>query len=138
MKASPTITFEHRCHAAYRKALEIGEAQPDWLTFFREVLGVDGIVRRLFPDPEMQLQFEQTVEYAAINEMLGRLRQKSHHKRRRLEPTKIVTVRLPKSVHQSLQAEALARGTSMNQLCLSKLLRVLDQEFGQEDEDEAT
>jgi len=130
MEKTGQISFAQRCRKAYQQAIELSEIQPDWLLFFREVLGVGGIVRRLFPDAEAQLRFEQTVEYAAIREMLGRLRQKSHRNKGPLEPTRVITVRLPKSVHESLRAEATARGTSMNQLCLSKLLRVIDQEFG--------
>ena len=32
-----------------RVASELFRQNPDWVTFFREILGVDGIVRRLFP-----------------------------------------------------------------------------------------
>lgn len=39
------------------------------------------------------------------------------------EPTRIVTVRMPKSLHEQLKAEAHERRTSMNQLCINKLLR---------------
>jgi predicted HicB family RNase H-like nuclease len=40
-----------------------------------------------------------------------------------------ITVRLPKSLHESLRAEAHDRKTSMNQLCISKLLQVIDAEM---------
>jgi predicted HicB family RNase H-like nuclease len=38
----------------------------------------------------------------------------------------VITVRLPKSLHESLRAEAHDRRTSMNKLCISKLLQVVD------------
>ncbi|MBI1830663.1 MAG: toxin-antitoxin system HicB family antitoxin [Planctomycetes bacterium] len=36
-----------------------------------------------------------------------------------------VTLRLPRSVHKALQAEAAAEGVSLEQLCLSKLVAQL-------------
>jgi hypothetical protein len=41
----------------------------------------------------------------------------------------VITVRLPKSLHESLRAEAHDRHTSMNKLCISKLLQVVDGEL---------
>jgi predicted HicB family RNase H-like nuclease len=43
------------------------------------------------------------------------------------EPTRVITVRLPKSIHEALRAEAHSRQISMNKLCITKLLRTLDQ-----------
>ncbi len=41
------------------------------------------------------------------------------------EPTRVITVRLPESLHEALKAEASDHNTSMNKLCISKLLQVL-------------
>ena len=46
-----------------------------------------------------------------------------------LEPTRVITVRLPKSLHEALRAEAHERRTSMNKLCISKLLQVVDEQL---------
>lgn len=124
---SDATDFAHRCQQAYRRALDIAELQTDWLVYFREVLGVSGIVRKLFGDDEERARFEQTVEHAAIQEMLVQLRQKSPHIRSSTEPTRVVTVRVPRCVHEALQREASDRQTSINQLCVSKLLRALEQ-----------
>ncbi len=43
------------------------------------------------------------------------------------EPTRVITVRLPRSLHLALKDEAQARGTSMNQLCIVKLVQALDE-----------
>lgn len=43
--------------------------------------------------------------------------------------TRVITVRLPKSLHEALKTEAYGRKTSMNQLCISKLLQVIDAEM---------
>ena len=58
--------------------------------------------------------------------MLAKLRDRSKHPNEYDEPTRVITVRLPKSLHESLRYEAHERKTSMNQLCISKLLQVID------------
>ena len=60
--------------------------------------------------------------------MLARLRQKSNRGETQ-EPTRVITVRLPQSLHEALQAEAHLHQTSMNKLCISKLLQVIEDEF---------
>jgi predicted HicB family RNase H-like nuclease len=126
--ATPIHTPENRREAAQRIAVEMFQQQPDWITFFREVLGVDGLVRKLFSTPEELAEFEQTAEYAEIQLMLAKLRERGSWAEGK-EPTRVITVRLPKSLHESLRAEAHDRKTSMNQLCISKLLHVLNNEY---------
>jgi predicted HicB family RNase H-like nuclease len=99
------------------------------VTFFREVLGVDGLIRKLFPSADDLAAFEKTDEYAEIQNMLAKLRERNGAAADDKEPTRVITVRLPKSLHESLRAEAHDRKTSMNQLCISKLLHVLNGEF---------
>ena len=45
------------------------------------------------------------------------------------EPTRVITVRLPKSLHESLRTEAHEKRTSMNKLCISKLLQMVDEQL---------
>ena len=126
---SHAVPHEDRKHTAQRIANEMFHQQPDWITFFREVLGVDGLLRRLFTTPEDLAAFEQTDEYNEIQLMLARLRERTAAAADGKEPTRVITVRLPKSLHESLRAEAHDRKTSMNQLCISKLLQVIDAEM---------
>ena len=114
----------------FRVADEIYQQRPSWVTFFREVLGVDGIVRQAYSTPEALAHFEQTPEYQKIQQMLAKLRENdSDLPGGPREPTRVITVRLPKSLHESLRAEAHDRRTSMNKLCISKLLQVIDEEL---------
>jgi predicted HicB family RNase H-like nuclease len=115
-----------RAATALRVAAELEEQQPDWVTFFREVLGVDGLVRRLFPTEAELAAFERTTAYAEIQWLLNRLRDQARVSDGKLEPTRVITVRLPKSLHESLRAEAHDCDTSMNQLCIRKLLAAID------------
>lgn len=123
------VAHEDRKHTAQRIANEMFHQQPDWITFFREVLGVDGLLRKLFNTPEELATFEKTPEYAEIQLMLARLRERTGAAADGKEPTRVITVRLPKSLHEALKTEAHDRKTSMNQLCISKLLQVIDAEL---------
>jgi predicted HicB family RNase H-like nuclease len=101
----------------------------DWITFFAHVLGTDGIVRRMFPTAEELAAFEKTPEHAAIQQMVTKLREKGDEDVESREPVRVITVRLPKTLHESLKAEAHLHRTSMNQLCISKLLQLIDNEL---------
>jgi len=118
---------ENREAKVYRVAFELFRQDPDWVTFFREVLGVDGVVRQVFPNLADLAKFEQTREYAEIQQMVAKLRERSSEPQDSREPTRVITVRLPKSLHESLRAEAHDRKTSMNKLCISKLLQIVDE-----------
>lgn len=113
--------FQGRVQEVYRVAGELYGQRPDWVLFFREVLGVDGAARRLFSADEMA-EFQCTGEYTLIQEMLTRLRERGQTKEEP-EAIQVVTVRLPKSLHAALKTEARERQTSLQQLCVTKLLR---------------
>jgi len=102
---------------------------PDWVTFYREILGMHGIVRQMYPDLEALAAFEQTEAYGEIQRMLTQLRRRGPVAPSEEEPTCVVTVRLPKSLHEALRAEAYDHRTSMNKLCISKLLQFIDNEM---------
>ena len=115
-----------RPQEAIRVASEFYQQGKDWVTFYREVLGVDGVVRRIFANAEEAKAFEVTAEFAEIQQMVAKLRERSKQQNESDEPTRVITVRLPKSLHESLRTEAHQKRTSMNQLCISKLLQFID------------
>ena len=107
--------------------------KPDWVTFYREILGVGGIVRQAFPSRQELVAFEQAPAYQEILHLLAMLRQlppaivdPENPKETDEEPTRVITVRLPKSLHDALRAETHEHRTSMNKLCISKLLQWID------------
>ncbi len=120
---------ENREAKVFRVAADLYRQDPDWVTFFREVLGVEGIIRRVFPSATDLARFEQTREYADIQQMVAKLRERASDPTDAREPTRVITVRLPKSLHESLRNEAHERKTSMNKLCISKLLQMVDEEL---------
>lgn len=117
----------------YQEVLEFAETRyrqnPDWVTFFREVLGVDGAARKTFPTFDELTSFEQSDEFDKIQKLLVKLREKRPSADTESEPTRVITVRLPKSMHESLRTEAHDLRTSMNKLCISKLLQVIGEEM---------
>jgi predicted HicB family RNase H-like nuclease len=118
---------EAKRHEVHRIATELFRQQPDWVTFFRKVLGVDGIARQLFPSTPEMTSLEQSSEYIQIQQMLAKLRERGGSPPDASEPTRVITVRLPKSLHESLRTEAHEKRTSMNKLCISKLLQMVDE-----------
>ena len=117
----------HDAQAILEVAERLFAAEPDWIVFFREVMGLDGIVRRTFQTPDSLMRFECSAEYARIREMLDALRQRQQEKTPVREAQRVVTVRMPMSLHETLKAEAQEMNVSINKLCISKLLKLLDE-----------
>jgi predicted HicB family RNase H-like nuclease len=138
----PPVMDEKRKQAR-RIANEKFLGEPDWVRFYREVLAVDGIVDKLFPTFEQRNQFEKTGDYQEIQQMLAKLRERNRVQKNCDEPTRVITVRLPQSLHEALRHEAHNYKTSMNKLCISKLLQVIEGElipsdFERHEEEQAT
>src|SRR4051812_11731305 len=99
----------------FRIATDLFNQNPDWVTFFREVLGLDGLIRRACPDATSLSHFEQSPEYQQIQQMLAKLRELTPDSQAaNKEPQRVITVRLPKSMHEALKEEARQHKTSMN------------------------
>ena len=116
--------FAGRCQKVLQVARQLFQEKPDWVTFFRETLGVKGAARAVFPSQVDYVKFEQSKEFLEIQKMVASLRTRKAAGSKN-EPTRVITVRLPESLHEALKAEASDHNTSMNKLCISKLLQVL-------------
>ena len=119
---------DHAAAAVLEVAERLHSMKPEWVVFFREVLGVDGIVRRTFNTPEALIRFECTPHYARIREMLDELREHERERPAERETQRVVTVRMPSSLHETLKAEADQMRVSINTLCISKLMKLIDSE----------
>ncbi len=122
-----TTPAGHGAAAVVAVAERLYAMKPEWVVFFREVLGVDGLVRRAFPRPKALARFECSPEYARIREMLDDLRTQQRDQAAGRETQRVITVRMPKSLHESLKSEAGKMRVSINTLCISKLLKMLDE-----------
>jgi predicted HicB family RNase H-like nuclease len=109
-------------------ACHLYATHPDWVTFYREMLGRNGVIRRVFSTPAELVRFKQTAAYAEILRLMAKLRQQGPVARDEDEPTQVITVRVPKSMHETLRMEADEYGTTMNKLCISKLMQFIDGE----------
>jgi len=130
MAASTTVPHSetHAATAVLEVAERLYAMNPEWVVFFRETLGVDGIVRRTFSDPDALVRFECSPQYARIREMLDGLRARQSERPADRETQRVVTVRMPRSLHETLKAEAEQMRVSINTLCISKLMKLLDEE----------
>ena len=122
------LETDHASAAVLEVAERLHAMTPDWLIFFREVLGVDGIVRRTFNTPEALVRFECSPQYARIREMLDELRERQRDRPTEREVQRVITVRMPSSLHETLKAEADEMRVSINALCISKLMKLIDGE----------
>lgn len=131
---TPAATSQsNESNPQYKQLLQVAERlcqqSPDWVTFFREVMGIDGVIRRTFPNFDDLTEFERSEEFAQIQKMLVKLRESKATADTESEPTRVITVRLPKSMHEYLRTEAHDLRTSMNKLCISKLLQMIEQDL---------
>ena len=116
--------FTQRVKSSIRLASDLFQTKPDWVIFFREILGVNGVTHRLFPDQTDVEKFHKTDEYRNIQQMLGQLR--IEQTAAFTEDTQMITPRLPKSLHRFLMHEVhslqgAGQKMSLNQLVVAKL-----------------
>jgi hypothetical protein len=114
-----------------RQVLEFAERgareSPDWVEFHNALFGLGGKATAVFSTESERTAFSRTEEYKRILALMDSL--PSPPSRGFVEllasANGAISVRLPRSVHAALLAEAKAEGISLNQLCLSKLVAQL-------------
>lgn len=116
------LALEERPAEALRAALEVFALTGYWVAFYKAVLGPRGVVASLFATPEELDYFTGTREFDEIQQMLTALRTSDQEKTEVVEAVSMITIRIPRSLQTSLAEEAKRHGTSMNKLCISKLL----------------
>jgi predicted HicB family RNase H-like nuclease len=107
-------------------ATELFGVAPTWTAFYREVVGGSGVARSLFCDPAELREFEASEEFSKVMEMLTVLRSRDLPENDPHEPQRMITVRMPKSLHDAICDEANALSVSVNKLCISRLMQKLD------------
>ena len=106
-------------------AADLFSRKPEWLEFHREVFGVDGAIRKAFPTAEELAKFEGTDEYDQLEKMMVKLREDATGTNSGEDVTRVITVRMPSHIHETLKEEAQERRLSINRLCLAKLTQRL-------------
>lgn len=110
---------------AMRVAEEAFAKTGKWVVFHRTMLGLDGAVLRLFPEPKMRQRFYRSRAMSELQEMIAAMRSTDTSKSDATEPERMITIRLPMTLHEVLSHEADAADLSINQWCISKLIQPL-------------
>ncbi len=125
-KLDCSADFDNRCQQILDGAAEIFGVAPTWTAFYREVLGKQGSIRTLFPDQDDRAQFEECDQYFQIMEMLTTLRSRDLPENDPTEPQRMITIRLPMTLHDAVCQEANELKVSVNKLCITRMLQKLD------------
>jgi hypothetical protein len=99
----------------------------DWVELHNALFGLGGKATELLTTEPERTAFARTAECHRIFALLDRLPPPAVKDFGELLATAngAISVRLPRSVHAALLAEAKAEGVSLNQLCLAKLVAQL-------------
>lgn len=117
------LPLRRRPAEALRVAIDLFPRTNSWVVFFREILGLQGVVRELFTTVDQMRFWEASPECGEVLEMVTALRSTDGLKADAAEPQRMITIRLPVNLHDALALEAIEHGTSVNKLCMSKLLQ---------------
>lgn len=121
--------FARLCTQLEREAADLLLKGIDWAQFFRLVLGRNGLVARAFSSPEEMERYTESESYARLHEMWAALRRTQEGKKAVAESLVVMTIRVPKSLHENLIDEAHRLQTSVNKLCVAKLGRAISGKF---------
>jgi hypothetical protein len=116
------MTIQERSEQVLNQARELFTNAKSWAEFSNMLFSEEGIVAKTFPLMTDRKAFFDTPQHAKIDEMLLKLI-KRFGVSQSAAPKKSgkFVVRLPKSLHASLEIEAEEEGVSLNQLATTKL-----------------
>lgn len=128
-KRNPEAPHDARCSQVLREASELFGVSPTWTAFYRATLGVDGCIRHLFPSIEEMQAYECSDAHEKVLEMLTVLRSRDLPECDPCETQRMITVRIPKSLHDSICQEANELEVSVNKLCVTRMLQRIDRQL---------
>ena len=115
------VVMEEKFMRIAARAEELA-ALGSWTRVYRETLAPCGMIGQL--STEEQAAFRKSKECAVVQEIIAEIRKRQRQED--TEPLKVITIRLPAVLHEALRQEGHQRQTSMNRLCISKLLQSID------------
>jgi len=127
LKAPVTSLIAAKARRVLKFAEERVRQSADWVELHNALYGIGGKATELFATEAERTAFCKTPEYRRISKLMDTLPAPPVKGFAELVSTAngAISVRLPRSVHAALLAEAQAEGVSLNQLCLSKLVAQL-------------
>jgi predicted HicB family RNase H-like nuclease len=126
-RLNPNLPENLRRRQVVEVAAELFGVAPTWIAFFREIMGVDGVARTLFATNDSYREYEKSPEHMQILEMLTTLRSRDLPENDPSEAQRMITVRIPKCMHDWICDEANRLEVSVNKLCISRLVQLLDE-----------
>jgi hypothetical protein len=126
-RTKPSSRIVAKARAVLEFAQQRAAKATDWIELSNALFGLGGKATELFATESERIAFCRTEEYKRVLALMDTL---PH------PPVKgfvdmvasangAISVRLPRSVHAALLAEARAEGVSLNQLCVAKLIAQL-------------
>jgi hypothetical protein len=131
MAVRKKTTVSPRVVAKAREVLAYAEQQArqaaDWVELSNALFGLGGKATLAFPTERERTAFSKTDEFKRVLAVLDGLPAPPVKEFVELlaSANGAISVRLPRTVHAALLAEARAEGVSLNQLCLAKLVAQL-------------
>ena len=111
-----------KAHEALELARHKASTCADWAEFWNYLYGIGGKLGELFPTQKERVAFSKTRESKEILRLLEELQGGDDDLPEKLTLARgEFLLRLPKSLHAALMAEAKAEGVSLNLLCMAKL-----------------
>lgn len=124
-----SLPLAARAAEVLRLQVEAFAQTDNWVVMYRELLGVDGVVRKLYKTADEIRVWESSREFDEVHAMLAVMRSQDNGKGDTIEIQRMITVRLPTSMHETLKKESDESGLSINKLCITKLLQKMDARF---------
>jgi hypothetical protein len=126
-KTSRVAEVAAKARALLEFAEQRAQQAADWVELHNALFGLGGKATELLTTESDRTAFARTAECKRIFALLDGLPPPAVKEFGELLATAngAISVRLPRSVHAALLAEARAEGVSLNQLCLSKLVAQL-------------
>jgi len=110
-------------------AKSLASSDPTWADLSNALFDqTTGLIAKAYPTREERQRFVRSPQYKAIRELLDKAQERTGLVEGAM-PAKSgkFVVRLPRSLHAALEAEAEAEGVSLNQLVVTKLAIQLSQ-----------
>jgi hypothetical protein len=131
MVAKNSSDVNPKIRAKARQILEFAQQRADkaadWLELSNALFGLGGKATELFSTESERTAFCRTEEYKQLLALMDKLPQPKAKGFVDMVASAngAISVRLPRTVHAALLAEARAEGVSLNQLCVAKLVAQL-------------
>ena len=116
------MNIQEKAKKVLEEAHSLAASAKSWTAFSNSVFGQEGsLVARAFPRMTERQAFYDSEEYERCNDLLLALMKQYGVEQCATQKSGKFVVRLPKTLHASLEVEASQEGVSLNQLALSKL-----------------